>query len=89
MVRKKEKTGGIKISSRKVSVFLVIAASLIGVLPNWPGTAIVTVTALTEINFTAGAVDWGAGRVDSGSASATLDSDAGTVTGGTWTPNSG
>lgn len=70
-------------------MILAVVASLIGIIPNWPGTAIVSVTALTEVNFTAGSMDWGAGRVNSGESSATLYSDIGTVTGGSWTPNSG
>lgn len=73
----------------KVSIIWVIAILLIGVLLNWPGTVIVSVTAQTEINFTAGSIDWGAGSVNSGASSATLDSEAGTVTGGSWTSNSG
>ena len=53
------------------------------------GTAAYTLTEVTEVNFTTASIDWGAGSVDSGEASATLDSDAGTVTTGSWSTNSG
>lgn len=76
-------------SLHKTSMIMAILILVVGIYSNWPSAGIVSVSALTEINFTAGSIDWGAGRVSSGVTSATLDSDAGTVTGGTWTSTSG
>lgn len=50
-------------------------------------TAVVNVTIATNaaINFTTDFIDFGSGSVNTGQASATLNTD-GTVTGGSWTP---
>lgn len=74
--------------SSKISIILIIIL-LIGFLSDWSGNAIVIVTAVTEVNFTTDSIDWGTGSVTSGKAIATLDSDAGTVTNGSWSANSG
>jgi hypothetical protein len=50
------------------------------------GTAQLSVTDVVEIEFTDSLIDWGAGRVDTNKTSATLDTAAGTVVQGSWTP---
>lgn len=44
------------------------------------------VQAAALINFTTDSIDWGVGNVTNTPGSATLDTAAGTVTGGSWTP---
>ena len=53
------------------------------------GTVIFEITETVDISFTASILDWGAGSVNSGEASATLDSNASTVTGGSWNATGG
>lgn len=50
------------------------------------GSASLTVTSTADINFTDDTISFGAGRVNPSVSGATLDTDAGTVTDGTWTP---
>ncbi len=51
------------------------------------GTATTSVNLTEEVSIAVtGSIDWGSGRVDSDTANATLDSNAGTVTGGSWSP---
>jgi len=51
------------------------------------GAGPVSFNATSEVSIkVAGSIDWGNGRVNATSTSATLDSNAGTVTGGSWTP---
>lgn len=52
------------------------------------GTVNLSVETLASVNFTTDNIDFGSGRVDEGGVNATLDTDAGTVTGGNWTANS-
>ena len=53
------------------------------------GTVTFEITETVDISFTTSNLDWGAGSVNSGEASATLDSNASTVTGGSWNATSG
>ena len=53
------------------------------------GTVTFDIVETVDISFTTSILDWGAGSVNSGEASATLDSNASTVTDGSWTPNGG
>jgi hypothetical protein len=50
------------------------------------GTTSLTITSTADINFTDDTISFGAGRVNPTYAGATLDTDAGTVVNGTWTP---
>ena len=51
------------------------------------GTAITSVNLTQEISIAVtGNIDFGTGRVNADAPNATLDSNAGTVTGGSWTP---
>jgi hypothetical protein len=52
------------------------------------GEANLTVEDVIDINFTTNAIDWGSGRVDSGSTSAYLDTLEGTTVNSNWTANS-
>ena len=51
--------------------------AVVGYATTDTGTASLSVTALTDIEFTDDAIAWGAGSVDAGNASATLYTDAG------------
>jgi len=50
------------------------------------GTVNVSISTSAAINFTTSLVNWGSGNVNNGSLLAVLDTSAGTVTNGTWTP---
>ncbi len=52
------------------------------------GTLSFTVLTEADIEFTDDTISWGSGRVDIDTVRAVLDTDAGTVTNGTWTPES-
>jgi hypothetical protein len=56
--------------------------------PTAIGTANLSVEAAAIINFTIYEINWSSGRVNTGAPNATLDTSAGTVTGGNWTANS-
>jgi len=76
----------------------VAAITLVAAVVNENGIRAITGfassgTATTSVNLleissikTTGSIDFGSGRVDANASNATLDSDAGTVTGGSWTP---
>jgi hypothetical protein len=49
------------------------------------GDVNVTIVNQAVINFNTSTINWGSGAVDVGQASATLDTDAGTVSNGNWT----
>ena len=68
---------------------IILLIGILIILIILPNAIIVTVLALAEVNFTTDSIDWGTGSVDSGKIAATLDSDAGTVVNGSWSPNSG
>lgn len=53
------------------------------------GTVTFDIDETVDISFTTSNLDWGAGSVNSGEASATLDSNASTVTGGSWNVTGG
>jgi len=53
------------------------------------GTVTFEITETVDISFTTSNLDWGAGSVNSGEASATLDSNASTVTDGSWNATGG
>ena len=53
------------------------------------GTVTFDIDETVDISFTTSNLDWGAGSVNSGEASATLDSNASTVTGGSWNATGG
>lgn len=56
--------------------------------PTATGTANLSVESAAIINFTVYEINWSSGRVNTGAPNATLDTSAGTVTGGNWTANS-
>ncbi len=57
---------------------------------NSNGTVIITISAVTEINFTVNTLNFGTGSVDGGEPQAEVTSLAsGQVTNGSWTPNGG
>jgi hypothetical protein len=81
-----------------ILVGIAIIISLVGILSvsrggvryisgGATGSGPVSFNATSEVSIlVTGSIDWGNGRVNKTAASATLDSDAGTVVGGTWTP---
>ncbi len=82
-----------------ILVGVAIVISLVGILSinkggityitgkGGTGTGPVSFNATSEVSIlVTGSIDWGNGRVNATSTSSTLDSQAGTVVGGTWTP---
>ena len=80
-----------------ILVGIAIVISLVGILSIGKGGIVymtgkgtsgagpVTFNATSEVSIkVTGSIDWGNGRVNSTATSATLDSNAGTVVGGTW-----
>ena len=49
------------------------------------GTANLSVESSASVNFTTNNINWASGKVNIGSTNATLDTSAGTVSGGNWT----
>ncbi len=87
--------GDISNKTLAILVGIAIVISLVGILSVSKGgvvylsgagtTAPVTFNATSETTITVtGSIDWGNGRVNSDAPNATLDSNAGTVTGGSW-----
>lgn len=70
-------------------VNLVITINKIGDIKELTGHATgdvnVTIESTASINFNTSTINWGTGAVDNSQTSATLDTDAGTVTNGNWT----
>lgn len=82
---------GIFLLSLALAVLLSLGAFKVTAAgTNSNGTVSISITAVTEINFTVDALNFGNGMVDSGKAQAELTSlGTGQVTNGTWTPNGG
>jgi len=77
----------------------VVAVIIISTIPNKftkltgkdisdEGYAQIEIEGVVSIRFTTDTLDWGAGSVDSAASFATLDSNAGTVTDGSWVAES-
>lgn len=73
----------------KKLINLIVFALIMGIILLSLKTINVKAVYLVEINLTKDNLNWGAGSVNSGVNNATLDSYAGTVTGGSWTANDG
>ena len=50
------------------------------------GTVNLTIATSAAVNFTTNNINWGSGNLNNGTTQAVLDTSAGTVTNGTWTP---
>jgi len=68
-----------------VGFFIYNIGQFYGITGNATGTANLTISQITSINFTTGTINWSTGEVDSGQSVAVLDTSAGTVTDGNWT----
>jgi len=68
-----------------VVMFLINISKFYGITGNATGTANLTISTVSSINFSTGNISWGVGEVDSGQSVAILDTSAGTVTDGNWT----
>ena len=77
------------ISVFSIGVFYLSAKSLFSTLSGYAtstGTANLSVESSVTINFTTNQINWGSGRVNAGSPSATLNTEeTGNVTNGNWT----
>ncbi len=70
-------------------IFFINITKITRITGGATGTANLTISSSTEINFTTSMINWSIGNVQSGRANATLDTSAGAnnVTNGNWTGN--